>query len=126
MNDVLASLLEEAPAITVFLVLGIGLVALFTGQPWWWMVFPVGFAVVLPLVAILSDTFVLDADAADEGESEERDEREETQDALDTLRNRYARGEIDEAEFERRVERLLENETVEDVEARRERERSSN
>ncbi|RBI61460.1 SHOCT domain-containing protein [halophilic archaeon] len=119
MDDALASLLEEAPAITVFLVLGIGLVALFTGQPWWWMVFPVGFAVVLPLVAILSDTFAPDADAADEGDSEERDD---TQDALDALRSRYARGEIDEAEFERRVERLLENETVDDASARRERE----
>jgi uncharacterized membrane protein len=123
MTDVLASLLEEASAITVFLVLGIGLVALFTGQPWWWMVFPVGFAVVLPLVAILTDAFAPDADATRE---DERDERNDAQDALDTLRGRYARGEIDEAEFERRVDRLLENETVEDAQARRERERSSN
>lgn len=33
-------------------------------------------------------------------------------DPLSTLRDRYARGEIDEAEFERRVERLLETEDV--------------
>lgn len=120
MDDALASMLEEAPAITVFLVLGTGMVALFTGRPWWWMVFPVGFAVVLPLVAILSDTFAPDVDAADERDGDEQSERDDTQDALDTLRNRYARGEIDEAEFERRVERLLENETVDDAAARRE------
>jgi len=35
-----------------------------------------------------------------------------TDDPLATLRDRYARGEIDEAEFERRVERLLETEDI--------------
>jgi hypothetical protein len=35
-----------------------------------------------------------------------------TENPLATLRDRYARGEIDEIEFERRVERLLETEDV--------------
>lgn len=35
--------------------------------------------------------------------------------ALETLKEQYAAGEIDEAEFERRVETLLETEPVEDV-----------
>ena len=51
--------------------------------------------------------------------------REETDDeALATLRDRYARGELDEAEFERKVEALLETETPESARDRiRDRER---
>ncbi len=38
--------------------------------------------------------------------------------ALETLKEQYAVGEIDDAEFERRLETLLENETIADVENR--------
>lgn len=48
-------------------------------------------------------------------------EVDETEAPLAILRQRYARGEIDEVEFERRVERLLETESL-DVAARRDRE----
>jgi uncharacterized membrane protein len=37
------------------------------------------------------------------------------EDALTTLRRRYARGDIDHAEFERRLNDLLETETVDDA-----------
>lgn len=40
------------------------------------------------------------------------------QEALETLRERYARGELTDEQFERKVERLLETETLEDVEDR--------
>lgn len=54
-----------------------------------------------------SGTDTLSGDAtAESGESPDDD-------PLATLRNRYARGEIDDVEFERRLERLLETEDVE-------------
>ncbi|GAB6879391.1 hypothetical protein JCM17823_16650 [Halorubrum gandharaense] len=43
------------------------------------------------------------------------DEPETTEEALETVRWRYASGEIDESEFERRLEALLETEAVEDA-----------
>ena len=65
---------------------------------------------------------------------EERDEEESTDDAadaepgttpaedkgeaLETLRDRYARGELTDEQFERKLDRLLETESLEDVEDR--------
>lgn len=47
------------------------------------------------------------------GERETRDAPESKQNALDTLRDRYARGDLSDEEGERKVERLLETETPE-------------
>ncbi len=47
---------------------------------------------------------------------EESDDGEDPNDALERLRVRYADGELADAEFERRLEILLETETVADVE----------
>ncbi|WP_416838869.1 SHOCT domain-containing protein [Haloferax sp. DFSO52] len=98
---------------------GFGLLAL--GYWWFWIVFPVGFAGVLPAAIGLVRLY----------ESRRRDDSDEagseTEDALETLRRRYASGELTEAEFEEKVERLLETETLGDarqtVSTRRERER---
>lgn len=54
-----------------------------------------------------------DSDATTETEPEPAADRE---DALERLRTRYADGELTDAEFERRLEVLLETETVADVE----------
>jgi hypothetical protein len=50
-------------------------------------------------------------------EDEEDPSGTDEQTPLARLRERYTTGEIDEAEFERRVERLLESESVDDAEA---------
>ncbi|KAB1198915.1 SHOCT domain-containing protein [Haloferax sp. MBLA0078] len=97
---------------------GFGLLAL--GYWWFWIVFPIGFAGVLPAAIGLVRLYE-SRRSADDGETQS-----ETAGALETLRQRYASGELTEEEFEEKVERLLETETITDarntVAARRERE----
>ena len=50
-----------------------------------------------------------------ESRETDRSERSETDTALRDLRNRYPRGELDDEEFENRVERLLETDSVADA-----------
>lgn len=70
--------------------------------------FIVGFFILSPLVWLLGDDFPLVESESDE---------ETAEDPLKTLRERYAAGEIDHAEFERRLDRLLETENVDDQSA---------
>jgi hypothetical protein len=112
--------------LTSLLVLGAGLLALFTGQDWFWLVFALGFAVLVPIVKLVTDELGSESDDSgppttdlDRGHD---DASESKQDALDTLRNRYARGELSEEAFERKVERLLETETLEGARGHVERE----
>lgn len=67
---------------------------------------------------IIAALLGLESPASDTPEEAEADEPtvDDKQDALDRLRTRYAEGELTEAEFERRLETLLETETVGDVE----------
>jgi uncharacterized membrane protein len=88
-------------AVVVSAIVGTGLTALIAA---------VGYLLVVPVAAFLHEplvTMIRDDDPVDEQQA-----------ALDRLRDRYASGEIDEPEFERRLERLLETETVEDAAAR--------
>ena len=81
-------------------------VLLAAGWEWFWIVFITGFAGVLPMVP----TFVAwyKNKTSKTSQSVSTDERG----PLETLRNRYARGDIDEAELERRLDALLETETA--------------
>ncbi|SEK36983.1 SHOCT domain-containing protein [Haloferax larsenii] len=94
----------------IFLV-GFGLLAL--DVSWFWVAFPIGFAGVLP--AALALVKIYESRGEDGAEDSQQSE---TQDALETLRQRYAAGELTEAEFEAKVERLLETETVADARKR--------
>ena len=80
-------------------------------------IFVLGFFILVPLVAILGDSLPWVAGEVDGVEVEQSVGSGDG--PVDELRARYARGELTDEEFERRLERLLE---TEDVQATRSRE----
>jgi uncharacterized membrane protein len=71
--------------------------------------FVTGFFLAIPLIALLGDDLPLVA-AAEEDEHVEEPVHDD--DPVDVLRERYARGELSEEEFESRLDRLLETEEL--------------
>jgi uncharacterized membrane protein len=131
---------ENASSIVSVLITGIWLGALFTGQGWWLPFMLVGYVAIVPLVAILFDEDETEEAGTESGEQWEQSANRQTEygtgeasdrgteqtseDALQTLRDRYARGELTDQQFERKLERLLETETIEDAEDRLRRSKS--
>ncbi|QSG11502.1 SHOCT domain-containing protein [Halapricum desulfuricans] len=110
---------ENLTEIVSVLVTGIWLAAMFTGQNWWLPFMLVGYVVIVPLTALLfGDEDDISEWWDDEVETTAQSHTDEQLDALETLRERYARGELTDEQFERKVERLLETETLEDAEDR--------
>lgn len=112
---------ENATEITSLVVTGLwlGLLLSGIGGSLWLVVLIVGYAAVVPIVDSL---FGDDADPEEDEESERTVGTEQgagadqdTRNALETLRNRYARGELTDEQFERKLERLLETDTVENA-----------
>lgn len=126
---------EKITGVLAMLILGAGFLTMFAGLDAFWMIWVLGFAVLLPIVSILlGEDDEADDRGTDAGRTRRRapdadPEREaDEDDPLATLRGRYARGEIDEETFERKLEALLETETPEgarDRLSRRGRERSA-
>lgn len=123
---------ENATGIASTVVTGVWLAAMFLGYDWWLAALLFGYIVVVPVVAMLFGDNEDVEEWVDDAESEtERTTREETNGAadgddetpLETLRRRYAAGELTDEQFEHKLEQLLETETIEDVEARAKRER---
>lgn len=146
---------EDLIGILSLLILGAGLLALFTGwTPFpFWLIFAIGYGVVLPIVAILLNVDESEADHAwnrwsgrrktEHGERRKPDKTDSnpprtradgsvgsrsdsgtttsTGDALSTLRERYARGDLTDEQFESKLDRLLETETPESAAEWRER-----
>lgn len=98
----------EMKAIFVLLTLGAGFVAMAAGMPYFWLIWVFGFAVVLPIAGIL----FTEEDADSEPVEDERGADVST-DPLTSLRDQYARGDLTDQEFERKLDRLLETESPE-------------
>lgn len=79
---------------TGVLVVAFGLLAL--GVPWFWVAFPVGYGGVLPLAVGVAKR-----------RAERAPDSTPSSDPLAAVKLAYARGDIDEDELERRLERLL-------------------
>lgn len=105
-------LLDSGLAHVVAIVLGlVGVVALVAGGPvtgaaWFWLFY-------LIIWASFLDQFDDSASwwerfGVDDSEQADTDEDEEAADPVAVLRHRYAAGEIDDAEFEARLDALLE------------------
>lgn len=101
----------------------IWLAAMLTGHDWWLPFMLFGYIVVVPIVVLLFDDEKnmrkwWDDETATTVDDSERIADVDTDGALETLRNRYARGELTDEQFERKLDRLLETETLEDIEDR--------
>ncbi|WP_436927716.1 SHOCT domain-containing protein [Halosimplex amylolyticum] len=105
-------LLGGVAAVVAILTLPLGLLAgLFVGFEAAAVVFIVGWFLLTPLIPIVGNE-IWPALRERSGSTDRASADDDADDPLEQLKARYARGEIDDVEFERRVERLIE---VEDV-----------
>lgn len=101
--------MEKKRLLGLVAVLSFGLTALFAVLSLEALVAPtfvLGFFVLLPLIAILGDDLSI-------VQSEDQTVSTDGLSPVERLRERYAAGEIGEAEFERKLERLIETEDLE-------------
>jgi uncharacterized membrane protein len=108
MTEPSEGLADSLISVTAVVVTGVVALAAVLDTGLAWELAVLGYVLVVPLVTLLEGSIVGALQSDEEPVDEERA-------ALERPRDRYAAGEIDEAEFERRVERLLE--TVADAAA---------
>jgi uncharacterized membrane protein len=115
-------LVKVAAGVVTTVVLAVAFIGLAVGFPWFWVAFPVGFGGLLPLAIGIVKWWEEQQQTRTSGIPDDMDasspERE-----LSILREHYARGEIDEDEFETRLERLLNTESISDAAQYADRER---
>ncbi|MDQ2070984.1 SHOCT domain-containing protein [Haloarcula sp. H-GB4] len=105
---------DNATELASLAVTGFWLVALFTGQEWWLAALLVGYVVVVPLTELLYGDTDEEDDIGRADSAPPSGAGDET--PLERLRRRYAEGKLTDEQFERKLERLLETETLEDIE----------
>lgn len=130
-DDLATRFRENATEITSLVVTGLWLGLLLSGfgGQLWLVVLIVGYAALVPIVDSLFGDEADPERGEDDREGVEREGETErtggtepagadrnTRDALETLRDRYARGELTDEQFERKLSRLLETDTVENAE----------
>lgn len=89
--------------------LAISLFLLAVGFELFWLTLMLGFAGVLPVALTAVENY--------ERETNSTEELSDREQSLERLKRKYVKGEISEAEFDRRVEKLVKTETVSDAEA---------
>ena len=101
---------DEMFGIFVLLTLGAGFVAMAAGMPYFFLIWVLGFAVVLPILGIL-----FPEDEADSELAEDEQGADVSTDPLTSLRDQYARGDLTDEEFERKLDGVLEIESPENA-----------
>jgi uncharacterized membrane protein len=113
---------ENVTGIVSVLVTGTWLAALMLGFEWWLPFMLFGYIALVPITAMLFDEDEEEAEQSADPQNRNKADRSHqdagTENALQTLRDRYARGELTDQQFEQKLERLLETETIEDAEER--------
>ncbi|MEF8887800.1 MAG: SHOCT domain-containing protein [Haloarculaceae archaeon] len=87
-------------------VLVVGLAVTVADVPMAWLVWPLGYGVVLPLAVAYASREQRDAAGTQPGTGSQSDDR------LARVKEAYVTGEIDEAEFERRLEAAMEDDAA--------------
>ncbi len=103
-----------AGAVTT-LTLAVAFGALALGFDWFWVAFPAGFGGVLPAAVGYTRRRAAERDdrapaRRDDDAAAETDPETDSAPDLETLRTRYARGDLTDEQFRRRVDRLVETE----------------
>ncbi len=124
---------ENITSATALIIIGLSVIAYGLSVPYTWLFFVVGLFVVVPLVGMLfgaddwrewdplKDEFwedIFGEESETEPTAPTSDDTTSKEDALTTLRDRYARGELTDEQFERKLNLLLETESMEDIEQR--------
>jgi hypothetical protein len=128
-------LVQSPTALVTLLVTVIWVFGYAVGADWWPIAISVGYAVGIPISSVFLEGELSHGEESDSASDEPTSERRtgrltdetsadetatvgaSTADALETLRERYAAGDLSETQFEAKLEQLLETETVEDASA---------